>query len=76
MVLFSMIFSRTGLIRSVSEAKFDEEADGEVHLSLNLLKPNQKHEKVFFGPKIFADFFFRRRKMKRWESSETHFGQG
>ena len=46
MVLFSMIFGRTELIRSVSKAKFDEEADGEVHLSLNPLKPNQKHEKL------------------------------
>ena len=58
MVLFSMIFGRTELIRSVSKAKFDEEADGEVHLSLNPLKPNQKHEKLFFLDRKFSSIFF------------------
>ena len=57
MVLFSMIFGRTELIRSVSKAKFDEEADGEVHLSLNPLKPNQKHKKLF-RTEFFHRFFF------------------
>ena len=36
-----------------------------------ILAKNAKN--YFFGPKIFVDFFFRRRKMKRWESSETRF---
>ena len=58
MVLFSMIFGRTELIRSVSKAKFDEEADGEVHLSLNPLKPNQKHKRLFFWTDFFRQFFF------------------
>ena len=73
-VLFSMIFGRTELIISVSEAKFDEEADGEVHLSLNPLKPNQNYKKLFFLDRMFSPiFFFRRRKIKRRESSETRF---
>ena len=58
MVLFSMIFGRTELIRSVSKAKFDEEADGEVHLSLNPLKPNQNTKNYFFGTDFFRQFFF------------------
>ena len=35
MVLLLMIFGRTELIISVSEAKFDEEADGKVHWQPN-----------------------------------------
>ena len=58
MVLFSMTFGRTELIRSVSKAKFDEEADGEVHLSLNPLKPNQKHKRLFFWSDFSPIFFF------------------
>ena len=56
-VLFSMIFGRTELMRSVSKAKFDEEADGEVHLSLNRLKPNQKHKKLFCLTEFLRRFF-------------------
>ena len=69
MVLFSMTFGRTELIRSVSKAKFDEEADGEVHWHPNLQKPDEKYEELF-RIEMFRQFFFRRRNMKRWESSE------
>ena len=43
MVLFLMIFGRTELIISVSEANFDEEADGEGHWHPNPLNPDKKH---------------------------------
>ena len=58
MVLFLMIFGRTELIISVSEANFDEEADFEVHWPPNPLNPDKKRKNFFFGPTIFADFFF------------------
>ena len=48
MVLFLMIFGRIELILSVSKAKFDEEADFEVRLSLNPQKPSEKHKTTFF----------------------------
>ena len=75
MVLFLMIFGRTELIISVSEAKFDEEADFEVHWPPNPLNPDKKLKKLFFRTENVRQFFFRRRKMKRRESSETRFRQ-
>ena len=63
-----MIFGRTELIISVSKAKFDEEADFEVHRRPNPQNPNEKRKKLFFQTESF-----RRRKMKRWELSETRF---
>ena len=72
-ILFVMIFGRIELILSVSEAKFDAEADFEVRLAVARQKPRLFGEKRNFSSKLFADFFFRRRKMKRWESSETRF---
>ena len=55
-----MVFGRTELIISVSasKTKFDVEADGEVHLDLNPLNPNQKHKKLFFWTELFRRFFF------------------
>ena len=73
MVLFSMIFGRTELIRSVSKAKFDEEADGEVHWHPNPQNPDEKRKKTNFSNRNVSLTFFRRRKMKRQESSETSF---
>ena len=70
MVLFSMCFGRTKLIRSVSKAKFDGEADGEVHWQPQAQKLGEKHKKQSLN---FGQFFFRRRKMNRGESFETRF---
>ena len=44
-----MVFGRTELIISASKAKFDVEADGEVHLRLNSQKPDEKRKKLFFS---------------------------
>ena len=69
-----MIFGRIELILSVSKAKFDAEADFEVHRPPNPQNPNDKRNKLFFRSENFRQFFFsRRRKMKRWELSETRF---
>ena len=70
-----MIFGRTDLRTGVSGAKFDAESDFEVRLAVARQKPDQNHEKLNFRSENFADFFFRRRKMKRWKSSETRFGK-
>ena len=53
-----MIFGRTELIISVSKAKFDEEADFEVHRPPNPQNPNEKRKKLFFRTEIFRQFFF------------------
>ena len=58
MVLFLMIFGRTELIISVSEANFDEEADFEVHWPPNPLNPDEKLKKLFFRTENFRQFFF------------------
>ena len=58
MVLFLMIFGRPELIISVSEAKFDEEADFEVNWPPNLQNPDEKHKKLFFLTEIFRQKFF------------------
>ena len=44
-VSFLMIFGRTELIISVSEAGVDEDADGEVHWHPNPQKPDEKRKK-------------------------------
>ena len=49
-----MIFGCTELLINVSEAKFDVEADGEVDFLLNRKKSDEKGNKLFFGPKMFA----------------------
>ena len=68
-------FGRTDLRISLSSAKFDGEADFEVRLAVAPQKTSQNDEKrKFFGPN-FRRFFFRRRKIKRRESSETRFGK-
>ena len=58
MVLFLMIFGRTELIISVSKAKFDEEADFEVHRPPNPQNPNEKRKKLFFRTENFRQKFF------------------
>ena len=47
-----MSFGRIELIISASEAKFDEEADGEVHWHPNRLKPDEKTQKTIFSDRI------------------------
>ena len=53
-----MIFDRTELVISVSKAKFDEEADFEVRLSLNPQKPSKNIKKLFFRTEKIRHFFF------------------
>ena len=67
-----MILGRTDLRKGVSGAKFDAESDFEVRLAVAPQKPSQNCKKPIFRPENFA-FFFRRQKMKRWESSEMRF---
>ena len=67
-------FGRTDLRIGLSEAKFDEEADFEVRLLPNPPKPCDHNEKQNFGSNFSSrKNFFRRRKMKCRESSETRF---
>ena len=70
-----MIFGRTDLWISQSRTKFDEEADFEVRSAADPQKACLFGEKLNFRSEIFADMFFRRRKVKRQESSETPFPQ-
>ena len=70
-----MILGRTDLRTDVSVAKFDAESDFEVHLAIAHQKPGQSCKKLFFRSEIFANFFFRRRKIKCRESSETRRGK-
>ena len=58
MVLFLMIFGRIELILSVSKAKFDAEADFEVHRPPNPQNPDKKRKKLFFRTENFRQFFF------------------
>ena len=58
MVLFLMIFGRIELILSVSKAKFDAEADFEVHRPPNPQNPSKKRKKLFFRTENFRRFFF------------------
>ena len=70
------IFGRTDLRKGASEAKFDVEADFEVHLPhLPLAPPNpgENREKRNFQSKFLDEQFFLHQKMKRQESSETRF---
>ena len=53
MVLFLMIFGRTELIISVSKAKFDKEADGEVHEHPNPQNPDEMRKKLLFRTENF-----------------------
>ena len=68
-----MIFGRTELIISASKAKFDEEADGEVHWQPNPQNPDEKRKNYFFGPIFFAESFFSASKNKMLKLSETRF---
>ena len=55
MVLFLMIFGRTELIISLFKAKFDEEADFDVHSAVALQKSRQFREKQSFRSKFFVE---------------------
>ena len=68
-----MNFGRTDLRKGVSGAKFDGQTDFEVRLAVAPRKPGQNSKKLKNRSEHFADFFFRRRKMKCWGSSETRF---
>ena len=70
-----MILGRTDLRTDVSGAKFDAESDFDVHLAIARQKPGQICKKLFFWSEYFAVFFFRRRKIKCRESSETRCGK-
>ena len=72
-VLFFTIFGRTDLRISLSEAKFDAEADFDVRSAVAPQKPDQIDEKLIFRSKNFAENFFRCRKIKCCKSSETRF---
>ena len=75
MHLFLMFFSRTDLRIGVSRAKNCKESDCDVHFCVAPPKPVKKTEKLFFLTEKFAKKNFRHRKIKRWESFETRFGQ-
>ena len=69
-------FGRIDLSRSLSRAKFDEEADFEVRSAVARQKPRQISKKRNFRSEIFAEKKKnRRRKTKRRESSKTRFGK-
>ena len=57
-VLFFTIFGRTDLRISLSEAKFDAEADFDVRSAVAPRIPNQIDEKLVFQSKNFAEIFF------------------
>ena len=66
------IFGRTDLRISLFGAKFDEEANFDVHSAVGPPKPHQIDEKLTFRSENVADFFFfRRRKIESCKSSET-----
>ena len=71
----AMILGRTDLRKGVSGAQFDAESHFEVLLAVAPQKPSQHCKKPIFRPENFAFFVFGVKKMKRWESSETRFGQ-
>ena len=53
-----MIFGRTDLRTSVSEAKFDAQADFDVRLAVGRPKPRLLGEKRNFRSENFAENFF------------------
>ena len=55
---FFVILGRTDLRISLSEAKFDAEADFDVRSAVAPPKPHQIDEKLIFRSENFADFFF------------------
>ena len=52
------MFGHTELIISGSKAKFDEEADGEVHWQPNPQNPDEKRKNIFFSDQDFSHFIF------------------
>ena len=67
---FLMKFGRTRVIIGPSKAKNHEESAGDVHFGVAAQKPRKNAQK---RAKIFKRKFFRRQKIKCWESSETRF---
>ena len=53
-----MILGRTDLRTDVSGAKFDAEADFEVHLAIAHQKPSQNCKKLFSLSENFANLFW------------------
>ena len=53
--MFLTIFGRSDRRISLSEAKFDAEADFDVRSAVAPQKPNQIDEKLFFRSKYFAE---------------------
>ena len=70
-----MIFGRTDLRISLSGAKFDAEADFDVHFAAARPNPRQISEKRNFQSEIFAEKNFWRRKTKRLKLFETRFAE-
>ena len=69
---YSLMFF--GSIRiGVSGSKFNAEADFEVRFAVALQKSGPNNKKPIFRFKFFAEKKNQRRKMKRRESTETHF---
>ena len=64
---------RTELQISLSRAKIDEEVAGDVRFCVAPQKTGENVKKQFFWRKISVKIFFRRRKTKRRELSETRF---
>ena len=56
--IFLAIFGRTDLRISLSEAKFDAEADFDVRSAVAPQKPDQIDEKLFFRSQKFPEKFF------------------
>ena len=55
---FCATWGRTDLRISLSEAKFNAEADFDVRLAVAPPKPHEMDEKLFFGSENVADFSF------------------
>ena len=66
---------RTALQISPRGVKNAEEVAGDVRFCVAPQKMSENTKKQFFDRTFFAEKIFRRRKMKRRESSETRFGK-
>ena len=71
-----MIFGRTHLRISVSEAKFDAESDFEIHFAVASQKHRKKWVQMHFGSEKSADFFLNwGQKIECRGSPETRVGK-
>ena len=73
MDVFSMNFGRTEVIIGASKAKCCRESFGEVRFCVAPQKPGKNRGKLVFETKQMSNKFLWHRKIKCWESSETHF---